>query len=272
MQILLSTKFEHTAEQLYKIQELRILVESANELDVSADDILLSKFLTFSGWQVERAYGALNRYYDFKLHNPDWLAHHEVHYFRDHFYQTLSKYIMPKPDKEGRVIFVSKTVDAFKTFPNYMYDIIEMDDLIFESLLLLPQAQKYGITVISDLSGTNKRFLRFASPAMAKMVNAKNDVMPFTSRIVHIIQKGMFLNATTNLMMSFASKEFKDRIHIHDGKNFDKLRNMVGYENLPAEYGGPKENELDVNILYEHLLRHSAYLSKLQNYKRKFVT
>lgn len=37
------------------------------------------------------------------------------------------------------------------------------------------------------------------------------------------------------------------------------------------QYGGPKENELDVNILYEHLLRHSAYLSKLQNYKRKIV-
>lgn len=34
-----------------------------------------------------------------------------------------------------------------------MYDIIEIDDLIFESILLLPQAQKCGITVISDLSG-----------------------------------------------------------------------------------------------------------------------
>ncbi|XP_053958361.1 retinaldehyde-binding protein 1 [Anastrepha ludens] len=269
MQILLSTKFEHTAEQLEKIQQLRDLVETSNELEIGTDDVFLSKFLSFGGWEAKRAYDAIIRYYDFKQHNPDWLAHHPVLYFRDHIYQTLSKYIMPKPDKDGRVIFVSKTVDAFKTFPNYIYDIIEMDDLILESILLLPQAQKYGITIISDLSGTNKRFLRFASPAMAKMVNAKNDVMPFVSRIVHVMQRGMILNATTNLMMSFASKEFKERIHIHDGKNFDKLRNMVGYENLPAEYGGPKENELDVNILYEHLSRHSEYLLKLQNYRKK---
>ncbi|XP_067625367.1 retinaldehyde-binding protein 1 [Eurosta solidaginis] len=269
MQILLLTKYEHTNEQFEKIQELRELVQTSHDLDIGTDDVLLSKFLNFADWEVERAYDAINRYYDFKYHNPNWVARHPVLYFRDHIYQTLSKFIMPKPDKDGRVIFVSKAVDAFKLFPNYINDIIEMDDLIFESILLLPQAQTYGITVISDLSGTNKNFLRFASPAMARMVNAKNDIMPFISRIVHVIQKGMILNATTNLMMSFASKEFKERIHIHDGKKFDKLRNMVGYDNLPAEYGGPKENELDVNMLYEHLVRHSEYLTKLQSYRRK---
>ncbi|XP_023158796.1 uncharacterized protein LOC101452288, partial [Ceratitis capitata] len=244
----------------------------SSELEVGTDDVYLSKFLSYCGWQVKEAFEAINRYYDFKHHNPTWVAQHPVVYFKDMIYHTLCKYIMPKPDKDGRIIFVSKTVDAFKIFPNYINDIIELDDLIFESILLLPQVQKYGLTVISDLSGANKRFLRFASPAMAKIVNAKNEVLPFTSRIVHVIQKGMFLNATTNLMMSFASKEFKERIHIHDGKNFEKLRNMVGYGNLPAEYGGPKENELDVNILYEHLLRHSSYLSQLQSYRKKFVS
>lgn len=34
-----------------------------------------------------------------------------------------------------------------------MSDIIEMDDLIFESLLLQPRVQKYGITVIIDWNG-----------------------------------------------------------------------------------------------------------------------
>ena len=55
---------------------------------------------------------------------------------------------------------------------------------------------------------------------------------------------------------------------IHDGKNFDKLRNAVGYERLPAEYGGPVENHLNVDILLSHLIKHANYLHQLQTYKK----
>lgn len=44
---------------------------------------------------------------------------------------------------------------------------------------------------------------------------------------------------------------------------------MVGYEFLPAEYGGPANNILDIDILYNHLEKNSDYLLKLQSYKKK---
>lgn len=59
------------------------------------------------------------------------------------------------------------------------------------------------------------------------------------------------------------------QIFIHDGKNFNRLQNMIGYEYLPAEYGGPSTNQLNVEILLNHLLKHSNYLLKLQSYKKK---
>lgn len=34
-----------------------------------------------------------------------------------------------------------------------MQDLIEMDDLVFESLLLIPQVQERGITIIFDING-----------------------------------------------------------------------------------------------------------------------
>lgn len=43
---------------------------------------------------------------------------------------------------------------------------------------------------------------------------------------------------------------------------------MVGYEYLPAEYGGPSTNHLTVDILLNHLLKHSEYLLKIQTYKK----
>lgn len=44
---------------------------------------------------------------------------------------------------------------------------------------------------------------------------------------------------------------------------------MIGYENLPAEYGGPESNVLDVNLLWNHIEKHADYLYKLQEYHKK---
>lgn len=95
----------------------------------------------------------MHAYYDFKLKHPLWMAHHTVEYYEKVFYATQCRFIMPQTDKNGRVLVVFKTVDAFQQFPDYLQHLIEMDDLIFESLLMLPRVQQNGITVICDLQG-----------------------------------------------------------------------------------------------------------------------
>lgn len=55
---------------------------------------------------------------------------------------------------------------------------------------------------------------------------------------------------------------------MHEDKNLEKLREMVGYENLPAEYGGPENNQLDNYILYDYIEKHAKYLQQLQGYKK----
>ncbi|KAI8115204.1 Alpha-tocopherol transfer protein [Lucilia cuprina] len=241
----------------------------SNDFNIGSEDIFLSKFLFYSNWDVERAFENIRRYYDFKAEHPKWLAHHTVEYFRGQFLDIKAKFLMPTPDKMGRPIVIFKSVDCFNKYPNYLQDLIEMDDLVFESLLLIPQVQERGITIIFDINGITRNFLPMLSPRLGRLINEKNKVLPFSQRYIHIIQSGFLMNAASSMIMPFLSRDFKEHIFTHDGKNFNKLRDMIGYEYLPAEYGGPITNQLNVDVLLNHLLKHSEYLLKLQTYHKK---
>ncbi|BFF94209.1 uncharacterized protein DMAD_11903 [Drosophila madeirensis] len=263
------SRVEYTAEQIFKIKQLKQLVEKSEELQVGTDDVFLTKFLHYTHWDTIKAYQAIHAYYDFKHKHPSWVARHPIEYYRKIFYGTHCRFVMPHADKNGRVLVIFKTVDAFQQFPDYLQGLIEMDDLIFESLLMLPRVQENGITVICDLQGTTRNFLRQFSPAFMKVVNEKNAVLPFSQRIVHIVQRGFLMHVTSTLFMPFMNKEFKERIFTHDGKNLSKLRDMVGYDSLPAEYGGPACNVLDTNLMFNHLSQNANYLEELQHYEKK---
>lgn len=45
------------------------------------------------------------------------------------------------------------TVDAFDKYPNYFFDMVNMDDYIYESVLATANGQKFGISIINDFHG-----------------------------------------------------------------------------------------------------------------------
>lgn len=50
--------------------------------------------------------------------------------------------------------YVSRfTVDEFDKYPNYFYDMVQMDDCIFEAVLATANGQKFGVSVINDFQG-----------------------------------------------------------------------------------------------------------------------
>ncbi|KAH8394253.1 hypothetical protein KR215_010698 [Drosophila sulfurigaster] len=269
--LFLCTRENYTAEELFKIKQLRQIVEKSEELQIGTDETFLTKFLYYTHWDTFKAYQAIHAYYDFKLKHPTWMAHHPIQYYSKVFNATQCRFIMPQTDKNGRVLVIFKTVDAFQQFPDYLQHLIEMDDLIFESLLMLPRVQQNGITVICDLQGTTRNFLRQFSPSFMKIVNEKNGILPFSQRIVHIIQRGFLMHVTSSLFLPFMNKEFKERIFTHDGRHLNKLRDMVGFDSLPAEYGGPATNVLDTSLMLNHLNQNADYLEKIQSYKKRIL-
>lgn len=94
-----------------------IFIKECENLKIGLEDILLTKYLHFTHWDVAKAYEAVQNYYEFKLAHPECMARHPVDYFRDHFIKSGSRYIMPEPDKEGRVIVIMKCC----TYALYLY-------------------------------------------------------------------------------------------------------------------------------------------------------
>ncbi|XP_055849937.1 uncharacterized protein LOC129914626 [Episyrphus balteatus] len=261
-------EFVYTDDQKQKISELRILVEDCCELEIGTEDVFLSKFLYAAQWNVQNAYENIHRYYDFKNLYPNWIASHPIEQYKDQFLVDKCRFVMPKPDKGGRAIMIIKSIDLFDKYPNYFYDLVEIDDLIFESLFLLPQVQKCGINMIFDLLEATKNIIKLVSPSNSKMMNKKNEVLPNTNRACQLLQKGFLMNTATSMIMPFMEKSFRDTISHHDGKNLKKFRAALGEEYVPAIYGGPEKNTLDENLIWNHIMANRDYLMKLQTYKK----
>ncbi|XP_055903779.1 retinaldehyde-binding protein 1 [Eupeodes corollae] len=261
-------EFVYTDDQKKKLSELRILVEDCKELEIGTDDIFLSKFLYSVQWNVPNAYEKIHRYYDFKALYPTWIASHPPEEFKDHFLVHKCRNVMPIPDKDGRAIMIIHAVDLFDKYPNYFYDLVEMDDLIIEALFLLPQVQKCGINMVFDLMDATKNIIKLVSPSNSKMMNKKNDVLPNTNRTCHLLQKGFLMNTATSMIMPFMEKSFRETIFHHDGKNLKKFRAAIGEDNAPAIYGGPVKNTFDENLIWNHIMTNREYLVKLQTYRK----
>lgn len=67
------------------------------------------------------------------------------------------------------------------------------------------------------------------------------------------------------------------QIFIHDGKNNDKLFDMLGYENVPKEYGGHRDYDLltwggevesSTDRLYEFIKSKWDTIKKVQSYRK----
>lgn len=57
-------------------------------------------------------------------------------------------------------------------------------------------------------------FLRTLSASTARLINEKDTIMPFTRRVVHIIQTGFIMSAATSLIMAFLSEDIKNNVII----------------------------------------------------------
>ena len=114
----------------------------------------MSRWLYFTKWDVQKAYKAIHDYYDFKAQNPQWFANlDDLKSIKDIFIKEKPRYILKKRDVYGRVILVHYAIDGFDKYPNFFFDIVQLDDYMFEAILCTANGQKCGITNINDFQG-----------------------------------------------------------------------------------------------------------------------
>uniref|UniRef100_T1GBZ6 CRAL-TRIO domain-containing protein n=1 Tax=Megaselia scalaris TaxID=36166 RepID=T1GBZ6_MEGSC len=119
--------------------------------------------------------------------------------------------------------------------------------------------------------------MKTLTPSNMSSINDKSEVLPFVSNHMQLIKKGFLVGSTLNIIMKFMSKEVKSRLTIHDGKRFDKLYDVLGYANVPKEYGGPTDYDLltfggevqsSAQQLFEFIKNKWAVILKVQSYRK----
>lgn len=50
------------------------------------------------------------------------------------------------------------------------------------------------------------------SPRLARLINEKNKILPFSQRFIHIIQSGLLMNVASSMIMPFLSRDFKEHV------------------------------------------------------------
>lgn len=58
---------------------------------------------------MEEAFASIDRYYDFKAHNPQWFANLDnIEQLEDLFVKVKPRFVLKKRDVQGRIIIVQR--------------------------------------------------------------------------------------------------------------------------------------------------------------------
>ncbi|XP_055384265.1 clavesin-1 [Condylostylus longicornis] len=240
------------------------------DLKIGTEIEILGRYLYCNNWNVDDALKNIHDYYDFKNKYPDWITNDQTPDDFEEIYNLNTRILLPHTDKQGKFIVVHKIVDAFNDIENYNIKLVQLDDLIYESVLSSPRGQQYGITTILDTEGINRNYIKYYTPSIATLIGKKCDIMPIRleDKRAHFLIKNALISSLLSLILPFLGCLKKLAI-FHKSSNLEKLKEYIGKENLPYEYGGSQMNSFDSSYLKEFLRARYSYVKQSQKYYKK---
>ena len=178
-------------------------------------------------------------------------------------------------DKEGRYVIlvrqkladpaVMATDDCYKAF------------LMVFALALEGNKQAYtrGYVMISDQEGVTTSHAMMMTPGvMKKHTVVFQDAYPMENKILirnsrlFIVNMPSLIERFFNMFLSYMGEQYKTMVRILPKGNYEALKDELGEEILPAEYGGKNETVDDIkNFWIEETNKHPEFLKKQQSYR-----
>ncbi|XP_055603783.1 alpha-tocopherol transfer protein-like [Uranotaenia lowii] len=196
----------------------------------------LLRFLRFRKISIPQAQEAIEKYLVMRQAFPKWFQKLDCN---DELMRSAiddSVLVPLGQDDEGRKIiwfhlgnFNVEKLDAIAEFRYFI--------LFLELMLEDEEFQIAGIRLWDDYSNsTMKHYGIWGIPDMKLLMDAVNRMIPFRLRAVHAIRLPKYAVAIANLLLSFATPKFKERVNCHNTvleskKHFDQTL-------WPQEYGG----------------------------------
>lgn len=142
-----------------------------------------------------------------------------------------------------------------------MAQVAQIDNVWFEMVFEEIETLKNGVSVLMDMKGTSWKVLKWFTPHNSMLSSRFANLTPLKNLDFHIINTSNLLNSLINLTFPFFSKSLKEKIHFHHD-NLDFLKEYLGRDILPEEYGGPKGTKLDLEKIYRNLFNANHYYPK----------
>lgn len=120
------------------------------------------------------------------------------------------RYILDRRDKNGRRIFIYKLSNARPE--TRITDMSQLDDIIYECILMEHQTQLNGVGVIIDCSNIPWVMLKWCHPKLVRIGVEKSDLCPLKHLEIHYVNQSTMLSTISQLVTPFMSKKLLAKV------------------------------------------------------------
>ncbi|EDS26685.1 conserved hypothetical protein [Culex quinquefasciatus] len=246
----LSAKFEQLARDELR-EEPEIREQSLTQLrdwiakhpyirKCRTDAVFLLRFLRFRKFSVPQAQAAIERYLAMRQTFPDWFQ--KLDSTEDSMLETVDDEPMTVVgrDEAGRTLvwirFGRFNVEKLNPIAIFRYLMIFLEVLLDDE-----EVQVGGFRVWADYTdSTLKHYGMWGISDLKLLMDAVNRSMPIRIREIHAVKLPKFAVAIANVLLSFATPKFKERISCHS--TVLESKSHFDESLWPKQYGGPQDS------------------------------
>jgi len=264
--------FKETPEKMAEdIEEMREFIKSTPHLkNVRKDDFFLQMFLRGCNYNLALSKEKLDMYFTVRSLLPAWFDNWNPeqeqlnNIFSAGIYLPLRGF-----DKQGRYVILirsgqvipgSMTVDdCYKAF-------IMLFAMVLEGNV---QASTKGLVMLLDEEGLTTSHAYLMSPStLRKLMLVFQEAYPMDNdeliemSLLYFLNMPKLLRKFFSLFLTFLNEKYKKMLKTHESGGFDDLKDVVGEDILPVEYGGKNSSVAELTKFWkDEVAKHSEWLA-----------
>lgn len=151
------------------------------------------------------------------------------------YIDTSTIVFLPKPDKDGRRIILTRTADLKDARFNPKNDVRTYLGISEMTREADENAGVHGIVLVFDFTGFTLRHLQWATNEQNKITSKiYQDCNPERVKAFHFYNAGTLFEVLMGFAKTFFKKKNLERIHVHD--SMESLYKVIPMELWPTEY------------------------------------
>jgi len=229
---------ENNFNRVEAVEEVRSWLETQPHLkNCRRDGNFILRFLRTNKYKIDKTCQMIERYLKMRMAHPKWFQNLDI---EDPMVLELieSGYIFVLPDRDAngrRVVFsVARALDPSKHNTSH---VVRAHIATFETLLQEEENQVRGFTYVFDCSGLTLAHLSIWTPQeCSKVLSICEKNLPMRHKDINLLNLPFPMWAVFEFCKTLLSDKIRKRFTVLS--NIEKLKNKLGIEILPSEYGG----------------------------------